>query len=111
MEMATDMYCQSKLHTGGVHFTSTIYCLAYQRHLSKRHPLFEFFKYHCEGTVAQISISLGTLGGTLGKLYAIGRDQYLGLAVKAYNERNYEHASYEYFVKVSQQKYFIFFYL
>lgn len=100
MEMSNDIFCQSRLHTGGVHFVSTVYCLVYQRHLSTKHPLYEFFKYHCEGTVAQISMAWKGLD-VLGDLYAIGIEQYLGFASKAYDERNYDHTTYEHFIDVS----------
>ena len=100
MEMSNNMFCQSKMHAGGVHFVGTVYCLVYQRHLSTKHPLYQFFKYHCEGTTAHTSSQWKDLK-LLGQLSAIGPEQSLGFASKAYDERNYDHTTYEHFINVS----------
>eukprot|EP00111_Clytia_hemisphaerica_P024561 TCONS_00072416-protein len=101
-ELASDMYCQSKIHLGGVHFVSTIYCLSFRRHLSTKHPLYDFFKYHCEGTVPHITTVFGTLTtpNSLGsKLYGIGSEGLVKLAKQSYDERNYEHSTFDFFIR------------
>ena len=102
-EMASDIYCQAKIHLGEVHFVSTIYCLSFRRHLSTKHPLYDFFKYHCEGTVPHISIVFETLttpnsAGSV--IYGAGNQAFIDLSQKAFAERNYEHNTFEYFIEV-----------
>ena len=55
--------CQFKIHLGGIHFVVEIYCLSFRRHLSTQHPLYDFFKYHCEGTVPHIKVSFDAVTG------------------------------------------------
>ena len=102
--MASDLYCQAKLHLGGVHFVATIYCLSFRRHLSPQHPLYDFFKYHCEGTVPHITTVFKTLttpnaAGSV--IYGTGNDLFIKQSKVAFDERNYEHFTYEHFIDVS----------
>ena len=103
-EMSSDLYCQAKLHLGGVHFVSTIYCLSFRRHLSTQHPLYDFFKYHCEGTVPHITTVFETLttpnaAGSV--IYGTGNELFIKLSKVAFDERNYEHSTFEHFIHVS----------
>jgi len=83
-----DNWCQSYVHLGEVHFVNTIYCLSFRRHLSEKHPLYDFFKFHCEGTVIHIST------------FAMGNKGFIKLASKAYAERKYGKFSYENLIEV-----------
>ncbi|XP_066919919.1 polyunsaturated fatty acid 5-lipoxygenase-like [Clytia hemisphaerica] len=101
-EMASDLYCQAKIHLGEVHFVSTIYCLSFRRHLSTKHPLYDFFKHHCEGTVPHITTVFETLttpnaAGSV--IYGTGNQGFLDLSQKAFAERDYESNTYEDFIK------------
>ena len=83
LEQAADTFCQARLHLGGVHWVSTIYCLSFRRHLSTQHPLYDFFKYHCEGTVPHISLSWPALSlpGSAGhQLFSIGHEGFIRLS-------------------------------
>ena len=93
LEQAANTFCQAKLHLGAVHWVSTVYCLSFRRHLSKAHPLYDFFKYHCEGTIPHITTAWETLvlpGYHGDKFFAIGRNGFIKLSTDEYNERNYE---------------------
>ena len=57
VEGSAIQHCQSKIHLGGIHFVVEVYCLSFRRHLSSQHPLYDFFKYHCEGTVPHIKVA------------------------------------------------------
>ena len=102
-EMAADTYCQGKIHLGGVHFVDTLYCLSFRRHLSTQHPLYDFFKYHCEATIPHITLAWATLAvpnSEGNKFYGMGSKGFIKLSTSAYDERNYEHSTYEFFIKV-----------
>ena len=104
VEMAADNYCQAKLHLGGAHFVGSLYCITFRRHLSTKHPLYDFFKYHCEGTVPHITLAWDTLTVPYAdgnKHYGMGSDGFIKLSSQAYDERNYEHSSFENFIDVS----------
>ena len=93
LEQTADTFCQARLHLGGVHWVSTIYCLSFRRHLSTQHPLYDFFKYHCEGTIPHISLAYTTLTepGSDGHLfYAMGYEGFIKLSTEEYNERSYD---------------------
>jgi len=96
-------WCQSYVHLGEVHFVSTIYCFSFRRHLSEKHPLYDFFKFHCEGTVPHISLAYAILTGekSPGDTYfVIGKEGFVKLSSKAYTERTYGKFSFESMMKV-----------
>jgi len=71
--------------------------------LSQKHPLYDFFKYHCEGTVGHISISYEILVATLSpgdKYFAVGKDGFITISKKAFKERRYEKFSYKNLIEV-----------
>eukprot|EP00111_Clytia_hemisphaerica_P017919 TCONS_00053029-protein len=101
-EMADSNYCQGFYHSGKIHLVSTIYCLAYRRHIDKNHPLYDFFLYHCEGTVPHISLVYHTLltsnersDASLG----MGHQGFLQLGTKAFNSRMYGELDLPFFLK------------
>ena len=103
LEQTADTFCQARLHLGGVHWVSTIYCLSFRRHLSTQHPLYDFFKYHCEGTVPHISLAYTTLTepGSAGHLfYAMGHEGFIKLSTEEYNERSYDKLLFSKLIKV-----------
>jgi len=98
-----DNWCQSYVHLGEVHFVNTIYCLSFRRHLSEKHPLYDFFKFHCEGTVIHISTSYTVLAAANSSgdiFFAMGNKGFIKLASKAYAERKYGKFSYENLIEV-----------
>jgi len=100
-------WCQSYIHLGEVHFVNTIYCLSFRRHLSEKHPLYDLFKFHCEGTVAHISLSyrsLAAANSTGDNSFAIGKEGFIQLGSKAYAERKYGRFSFENMMKVGLPK-------
>ena len=108
LEQAADTFCQARLHLGGVHWVSTIYCLSFRRHLSTQHPLYDFFKYHCEGTVPHISLSWPALSlpGSAGhQLFSIGHEGFIRLSTEEYNERNYDKLLFSKLIKVGVKYY------
>lgn len=103
VEQTALQYCHGKIHLGGVHFVTTVYCLTFRRHLSTKHPLYNFFKYHCEGTVPHITLTFGSVTDkkeSIDKIFAVGADGPLYLAEKAIEQRNYETFTYDWFIKV-----------
>ena len=98
-----DSWCQSYIHLGEIHFVSTVYCLSFRRHLSSQHPLYDFFKFHCEGTVVHISTTYKVLSqsNSSGEIYfAMGNEGFLKLSEKAYEERRYGKFSYKGMIEV-----------
>ena len=84
---------------------TTVYCLTFRRHLSAKHPLYDFFKYHCEGTVPHITLSFSRVTGkgeSIDKIFSVGADGSRNLARKAIDERDYETFTYDWFIKVNQ---------
>ena len=103
LEQTANTFCQAKLHLGGVHWVSTIYCLSFRRHLSTQHPLYDFFKYHCEGTVPHITLAWSSLAlpGSSGHLlFTLGHEGFIKLSTDEYNERNYEKLTYSKLIEV-----------
>lgn len=97
------MMCQAKHHMGGVHYGYTVFCLAYRRHFSRQHPLYDFFKFHCEGTTPHISLSHQVLmlpGQFSDGFTSWGSNGYLKLAEKTFNERIYGDYDYHVIIKV-----------
>ena len=91
-EISDQDVCDAKVHLGYIHFHSTIFCLTFSRHLSKQHPLYELFKWHCYGTVATISLSYSSLLATNSlshRLYAIGHKGFLKLSKIGVDEAYY----------------------
>ena len=98
-----DSWCQAYVHLGEVHFVNTIYCLSFRRHLSEKHPIYDFFKFHCEGTVVHISTTYTVLAADNSSgdiFFAMGSKGFIKLASKAYAERRYGKYSYDNMIKV-----------
>ena len=103
VEQTAIQYCQGKIHLGGIHFVTTVYCLTFRRHLSGKHPLYNFFKYHCEGTVPHVTLTSGIVtdkGDSIDKIFSVGANGNRNLARKAFEERDYETFTYDWFIKV-----------
>jgi len=102
VEQTAIQYCHGKIHLGSVHFVTTIYCLSFRRHLSTKHPLYDFFKYHCEGTVPHITLTFNSVtdkGEAIDQIFAVGANGPRILAKKAIDERNYETFTFDGFIK------------
>ncbi|XP_057301007.1 polyunsaturated fatty acid 5-lipoxygenase-like isoform X1 [Hydractinia symbiolongicarpus] len=84
--------CQFKHHLGHVHFVYTIFCLAFRRHFSTLHPLYDVLKFHCEGTTPHISTAYPALSfpQSYGHQYfAVSHIGVANLSTQAYQERRY----------------------
>lgn len=82
---------------------TTVYCLTFRRHLSAKHPLYNFFQYHCEGTVPHITLSYVAVtdkGDNIDRIFSVGADGPRYLAQKAIEQRNYETFTYDWFIEV-----------
>ena len=104
VEVSAGTFCQAAYHLGGVHFAGTVYCLAYRRHFSSLHPLYDFFKYHCEGTIPHISTAYGPLigkGGSADRTYSVRRDGFVRLAAEEFDRRYYKQYNLENLIEVS----------
>lgn len=95
--------CQLKTHLGDVHFVYTIFCLAFRRHFSTLHPLYDVLKFHCEGTTPQISIVYQALlfPRSYGHQYfAASHIGVANLSTQAYMERKYGMFDFDKLMKV-----------
>ncbi|XP_066931954.1 hydroperoxide isomerase ALOXE3-like [Clytia hemisphaerica] len=103
-EMMADGYCQAGMHFGRTHLTSTVWCLTFRRHISTQHPLYNFLKYHCEGTVPHISTSftiLTTEGTGAHNYYGMGHKGFLKIGTHEWNNRNYDKYDIDYYIKAN----------
>ena len=103
VEMSDQDICDSKVHLGFIHFHSTIFCLAFRRHLSTQHPLYELFQWHCVGTTPHISLAYPALAinNSFGhRLYAMGHNGFIKLSRQAYDEAYYGQYDFEHQLKV-----------
>ena len=103
VEVTFESNCQATWHLGGVHWVTTVYCLTFRRHLSTLHPLYDFFMYHCEGTIPQITSTYTVLTDTkeTGNLFfSMGSAGFLKLSKIAFDERDYETFTYDYLFQV-----------
>ena len=101
--MSAVTYCEGGPHLAGVHLGGTVYCLSYRRHLSSLHPLYDFFKYHCEGTIPHVAVNYGLLtktNGSVDSTYSIRGAGFVQLAVEDYEKRNYRRYTYENLINV-----------
>ena len=104
VESTFNSFCQAKIHLGGVHWVTTVYCLTFRRHLSTKHPLYAFFQAHCEGTVPHISASYGVLtedDGSGNTYFTMGSKGFIKLSKQEFDERNYETFTVENLINVS----------
>jgi len=102
-DSAQDTWCQVYFNLGYVHFGSTIYCLTFRRHLSEKHPLYDMMKFHCEGTVPQTTLSIGTLTDTTSVasfIFGINTTEMFKFAGKGATAFKYEKFSYNGMIKV-----------
>ena len=104
VESAAFQHCSAKIHVAGVHLTSFVYCLTFRRHLSKQHPLYDFFLYHCEGTVPHITTAFLRVlpqGSAFDFTSNLGTKGSEKIILNMYKERNYEKMTFDSFIKVS----------
>ena len=104
-DAAHDTWCHTYLHLGYLHFGSTVYCLTFRRHLCEKHPLYDMMKFHCQGTIPQITITYNVLtevGGVGDLLFAVGNKGMMDLAAKGAIDLEYQKYSYKGMFKVIQ---------
>ena len=89
VEQSDHQTCQAKIHLGQIHLVYSIICLSFRRHFSTLHPLYDVFKYHCEGTVAHINTAMDRVMKAGNLYYAGGFAAYANLASQAYHERKF----------------------
>ena len=76
-------------HLVNGHFRMEPLCIAMERHLSTKHPLYEILKYHCRGIFAVNSGIASTLvddGGHVHQLYGYGSRGAHQLARRGYKK-------------------------
>ena len=103
VEFISNTACQNTYHLGGTQFVFPVFCLAYRRHFSSQHPLYDFFKHHCEGTTPHIALSFEFLAAanSSGDLHsALGTTGIIQLASQEFNKRYYGHYDFEQLVDV-----------
>lgn len=98
VEFTENIYCQAYHHLGSMHYVYTVFCLSYRRHFSKQHPLYDMFKFHCEGTIPHISLvyDLPGLEKSLNITLTAGSgSESHKMGEKAFQERHYEKYDYD----------------
>ena len=104
VEVVDAVKCQMKWHMMDTHLTQFPFCVLFRAHLSSRHPLYEIFEAHCEGTVSATAIAMpGYLanGGYLQLLFQIGNVESIKLVNHHYQRHHYDDSDFKLLLKVS----------
>lgn len=103
VEVVDMVICQVKCHLLDTHITQEVFCNLFRRHFSSRHPLFEMFESHCEGTTP-----VGALGITslideyryLHRLFHIGHIGTRKLINLFYQKQHYDDSDFNMLLEV-----------
>lgn len=103
VEVVDMVICQVKCHLLDTHITQEVFCNLFRRHFSSRHPLFEMFESHCEGTTP-----VGALGITslideyryLHRLFHIGHTGTRKLINLFYQKQHYDDSDFNMLLEV-----------
>ena len=103
VEVVDMVICQVKCHLLDTHITQEVFCNLFRRHFSSRHPLFELFESHCEGTTP-----VGALGITslideyryLHRLFHIGHTGTRKLINLFYQKQHYDDSDFNMLLEV-----------
>lgn len=103
VEVVDMVICQVKCHLLDTHITQEVFCNLFRRHFSSRHPLFEMFESHCEGTTP-----VGALGITslideyryLHRLFHIGHTGTRKLINLFYEKQHYDDSDFNMLLEV-----------
>ena len=93
LQIADLTYEELVEHLAKTHLLMEPMCVIMQRTLSKFHPLYQIFLWHCRGLFVVDSLGLTALFGEnefLRKLFSIGYSGGLELINRAYNEISWD---------------------
>ena len=93
LQIADFAYEELVEHLAKTHLLMEPMCVIMQRTLSKFHPLYQIFLWHCRGLFVVDSLGLTALFGEnefLRKLFSIGYSGGLELINRAYNEISWD---------------------
>lgn len=103
INMAKTYASNGYYHLGHCHFIATIFCTTFRRHFATKHPLYEVFKHHCEGSTSMISINFKNLlspGGFIHEGFGIGVNGVGKSSQQAWDDRDFGQMDFPTLMKV-----------